>query len=648
MSANAIRAGRAFVELFADDSKLQRGLKRAQAKLRAFAATIRGIGLKLTAVGAAITAPLLALAKTFANVGDSLDKMAGRVGVSVEFLSALDHAAKLGGTSLEQLEGAFRGLQTQAREAANGSQSALEAFNRLGVSTTNANGQLKTTEQLFLEVAEALANVPNETERAALAFKIFGETGAYLLPILRDGSKGLKDAMEEAKRLGLVMSTEDAKSAAELTDAFTKLSSVFQQIKLAIGRALAPILTALADALKEGLPQIVEFIRSSGPLIPIALGIGAAIAVAGTALLGLSVVGGIVAGAIGAIATALSAAAGAAAFLISPFGLVLAALAGGAAAALKFTDAGKEVTSTLRSEFAGLAERATDSFGAITDALTAGDFRLAAKILWLTLKAEWMRGINVLKTEWKLWLAFFTDVFNIAGANLAKIAFKVWGGLKNIWSSVTTFLANAMTNTIAAIKIGWINFATFFQKLWVRIKSLFTSVDLAKELDRIDKAAKRKKLKVQAEAAGRVAERTAAHAQRVEQNDRMTADLNADIDRQLEARRKKTDAARREAMKLKEDPELARLREQLERAKEEARKKAEEVRNKRKEAEDNAGAGGDQLKLKTSSRGAFLSSALRGITSTSPAERTAKATEKTAEGVTKLVRKADQSKLVYA
>jgi hypothetical protein len=37
----AIRAGRAFVELFADDSKLMHGLKRAQAKLMAFG---RGTG----------------------------------------------------------------------------------------------------------------------------------------------------------------------------------------------------------------------------------------------------------------------------------------------------------------------------------------------------------------------------------------------------------------------------------------------------------------------------------------------------------------------------------------------------------------------------------------------------------------------------
>ena len=43
-SAQGIRAGRAFVELFADDRKLVRGLRRAEKKLRAFGASIRGLG----------------------------------------------------------------------------------------------------------------------------------------------------------------------------------------------------------------------------------------------------------------------------------------------------------------------------------------------------------------------------------------------------------------------------------------------------------------------------------------------------------------------------------------------------------------------------------------------------------------------------
>jgi len=46
---SSIRAGRAFVELFADDTKLVRGLRSAERRLRAFGNGIRTLGLKIKA-----------------------------------------------------------------------------------------------------------------------------------------------------------------------------------------------------------------------------------------------------------------------------------------------------------------------------------------------------------------------------------------------------------------------------------------------------------------------------------------------------------------------------------------------------------------------------------------------------------------------
>jgi hypothetical protein len=75
-TAQGIRAGRAFVELFADDSKLVRGLRAAEKKLKAFGDSIRNLGLKMVGVGSAILAPLAASAKLFGSYGDSVAKMA--------------------------------------------------------------------------------------------------------------------------------------------------------------------------------------------------------------------------------------------------------------------------------------------------------------------------------------------------------------------------------------------------------------------------------------------------------------------------------------------------------------------------------------------------------------------------------------------
>ncbi len=50
-NSKGIKAGRGFVELFADDSKLARGLKSAQKKLEAFGSGIRPIGTRMMAAG---------------------------------------------------------------------------------------------------------------------------------------------------------------------------------------------------------------------------------------------------------------------------------------------------------------------------------------------------------------------------------------------------------------------------------------------------------------------------------------------------------------------------------------------------------------------------------------------------------------------
>jgi hypothetical protein len=79
-TAQGIRAGRAFVELFADDSKLVRGLRAAEKKIRAFGDGIRNIGLKMAGLGAAVVSPLVAAAKAFSVMGDDVAKMARRTG----------------------------------------------------------------------------------------------------------------------------------------------------------------------------------------------------------------------------------------------------------------------------------------------------------------------------------------------------------------------------------------------------------------------------------------------------------------------------------------------------------------------------------------------------------------------------------------
>ncbi len=109
-AAQGIRAGRAFIELGVSD-KLTKGLRAAQKRLQAFGEGLRSIGTRLGAIGASALTALFGTAKTFADMGDSLDEMSARTGVSVETLSELGFAAELAGGDLETLEAGLRKMQ---------------------------------------------------------------------------------------------------------------------------------------------------------------------------------------------------------------------------------------------------------------------------------------------------------------------------------------------------------------------------------------------------------------------------------------------------------------------------------------------------------------------------------------------------------
>lgn len=66
-SGRAIRAGRAFVELFADNTKLVRGLRAARTKVRAFGQKLQNIGMRIATTTAAMALPIAIATRTFAG-----------------------------------------------------------------------------------------------------------------------------------------------------------------------------------------------------------------------------------------------------------------------------------------------------------------------------------------------------------------------------------------------------------------------------------------------------------------------------------------------------------------------------------------------------------------------------------------------------
>jgi hypothetical protein len=397
-SYQGIRAGRAFVELFADDSKLARGLRQAQAKLSAWGASIRMAGYKLAALGGAVTAPMMLAAKMTGQVGAELYDMSRRTGISVEALSMLSLAAERSGTDLETVERTIRIMQRTIHGMKDDVEGTTGELGHLGIVAAEIKGL--PVEEQFAAIARAIANVPDATERAAAAMKVFGRSGTMILPLLEDFDR-LSGGYKAA---GMVKTPRQVAEAKAFTDAMTIMGQTVKGVWSSIGEAIMPVLREKGELISRVALGVKEWAKNNGELIRtifrVAVGVviaGAALIALGTAISFASKVFAVFHSIVSLIPKTLHLVSDALSFLLSPAGVAAGVWIGLGAAFVNSVGGMGKATEWLSDRFKGLADFATASFQSIADAMAKGRFDLAANVMWTAIKAAWIEGTVALR-----------------------------------------------------------------------------------------------------------------------------------------------------------------------------------------------------------------------------------------------------------
>jgi len=589
-TARGIRAGRAFVELFADDSKLVRGLRRAEKRIKAFGQSIRNLGLKVASLGTAVLAPLAASAKAFSGMGDQVAKMAKRTGLSVETLSELKFVASQTGTEFESLEMAFRRMQRSIYDAGRGLSTATDALADLGLTFKDLDGL--SPEAQFKLLADRISQVADPTKRAAIAMTLFGRTGTNLLPMFAKGAAGIEALQKEARRLGLTMSSEDAKAAEDFTDALDALWKVVKMGVFRVGAALAPMLKQLVETITGVAVKVGAWIQANHEVIVTVMKVAAAVFAGGIALAALgtvisglgSALGGLIAVVTG-VGAVFKLLAGVIAFLISPIGAAITAVAALGAYLVYATGVGGKALAWLGERFSVLKEDALTAYQGIADALAAGDIALAVKVLWLTLKMEWTRGINFLEKAWLNFRNFFIRIGYDAWHGLLAVVETVWHGLEVGWIETTAFFSKAWQGFVGFFAKTWQRIKAAALKAWNWIKSLFDeSIDLAAENKLVEQEKQRAISQIENEQQRRIAER---EAQRQAERQRAAAVHEATM-----ARIGRENLRKHSELDAEYERRMAENEADLEKARKEWRDAVEAARKKRQAKE---AAGPDKL-----------------------------------------------------
>lgn len=579
---NDIRAGKAFVEIYADRTQLQRGLKAVSADLRAFGAGISSLGKKFMVLGAGIVTPLLLASKRFMTFGSELQHMSERTGISTNALSEFGYAAELSGTNIEAVEMAIKRMQNAIGTATEGPLKRLQGL---------------SPEEQFMAMADQLNAIEDPTMRAAKALQVFGRGGTAVIPMMKD----LRALRAEAVASGRSLGPEAAADAEALDKAWERLGLQLKGIVVTVGASLAPMLTGIAVAVKDNLAAARKWISEHKPLIVTLFAAGTAAIAAGVGLVifGKAVaLAGILLGA--TLTIAKGAAFGFAALqhavllLGNPFILLGAAVLAVGGYLLYTTGAMKKAAAWIGQTVGELVSEVTSSFGVIADSMAVGDFASAAKVGWALVKMEWQKGV-----------AFLTEL---------------WESFKGIYDEVITGIALGMVKAVTTIQTAWSEMVGFMHK---RLIDLITSGP-AKWFLTLGMSEQDKKLAdiafgMMGAGAGGIDAGTAKRNKAIEDAAKAQmgilggglAGRGAERDARIKAAQGEVDAARAEWEAAKQDA-------------------AAKAAAKRAELEGKVpGAGGIDLgAAKGSARGTFSASAVAGLAQ-GVQERIAKAVERT-------------------
>ncbi|MGP9791788.1 phage tail tape measure C-terminal domain-containing protein [Roseinatronobacter sp. NSM] len=232
--------------------RLSQEMEAANRRLAAFS---RRVKLAAAAAVAAATAAGVAMIRSGLQTVDAQAKLAASLDTTVASIQVLERAGDLAGVSMGQVEQATIQLTRRLSQAASGTGPAVEALRRLQLSAEDL--QRLPLDARIATIQEALGQFVPEAERAAVASQLFGDRAALVFG--RIDSATLRQATQDVRDFGVVVSDQDAAQIERTNDAISRLGLIWRGLSNQLAVAAAPALEAVANAM-------AAVARTTGPL----------------------------------------------------------------------------------------------------------------------------------------------------------------------------------------------------------------------------------------------------------------------------------------------------------------------------------------------------------------------------------------------
>ena len=248
--------------------KIPDGAKKALSGMQGLSA---GTVAAMTAAAAAIALVAKAVSElhemTLEAAAD-VDQLATEsmtTGISTRTLQGLKYAEKLIDVSVDTISGSMTKLTKNMAAADAGSEAMAKKFEELGVSITDtATGQLRTAEDVFYDVIDALGGMENQTERDAAAMELLGKSAQDLNPLIIQGSSALKEFADEAEETGYVLDESQIEKLKDVDDAYQRMQLQMEATKKQMAADFAPASEAAMELFTKVVKGAADALEKSG------------------------------------------------------------------------------------------------------------------------------------------------------------------------------------------------------------------------------------------------------------------------------------------------------------------------------------------------------------------------------------------------
>ncbi|WP_117161432.1 hypothetical protein [Paraliobacillus sp. X-1268] len=254
-------------EIVLDDSQFNKGLNNAEKNIGKTEKTTQSFGKKagkvaLGAVAGLSTALISAgaagigMANKFAETADKVDKTSQKMGISTDAYQELEFALGQVGVSGQTMEKSVGRLNQRLGDTKD-NEKYRTAIQNLGIATEDASGKTRNADDVFMESVQALHEMEDSTQQAAMAQEIFGtKTARELMPAITAGGDAIAGLRGEAHELGAVISEDGISSGVLWTDTMDKMKNMMSGVFNTLAQQLLPTFQGLLDWIMAHMPQI--------------------------------------------------------------------------------------------------------------------------------------------------------------------------------------------------------------------------------------------------------------------------------------------------------------------------------------------------------------------------------------------------------